>query len=418
MEDHTLYQLALARIHGIGPAYTKKLIKHFGDAASIFHAGRSELERTPLPHHLIDAILGFSGYPRLRNELRHLHQLGARTLFFTDPGYPHRLLPFSNAPALLFYQGTADLNAAKIIAVAGTRQPTEYGRQTTAKLIRELARPGLVILSGLAFGIDAVAHHTAIKCHLPTIGVLGHGLDHLYPAQHRGLSRDMRRQGGLLTSFFHEKGPESHTFPVRNRLIAALCDALLVIESSLDGGSLSAVAAALACQKKIFALPGRITDEKSQGCLRLIHEQKAIPLLSADQLKAAMTWDWPTGHLSHQPALPFSPTEQTNPELHHSEHDHPELLQSAQPSSQQPHPNLAHPNPKTIGHHPDTETAGHHPALETQLINLLTEKQPRSFEDLITLTHQPIPSISIALLNLEIKGIIRSLPGRRYRLAC
>jgi DNA processing protein len=389
MEDHTLYQLALTRIHGIGPVHTKQLIGYFGDAASVFHADRIELERTRLPNHLIDAILGFSDYPGLRKELRHLQQIGARTLFFTDPDYPRRLLSFPKAPAILFYQGIADLNAEKIIAVAGTRKPSEYGKQITANLIRELARPGLVVLSGLAFGIDAIAHKTAIKYRLPTIGVLGHGLDHLYPAEHLGLSRDIRRQGGLLTSFFHETTAESHTFPARNRLVAYLCDALLVIESGLDGGSLSTAKAALEFQKKIFALPGRITDEKSQGCLQLIHEKKAIPLLSADQLQATMGWDWPAAHTSHQPALPFSSTKQTSPEQA---------------------------DPENAGNQSIPENADTHPALETQLINLLTEKQPRSFEDLITLTHQPIPSISVALLNLEIKGIIRSLPGRRYHL--
>jgi DNA processing protein len=396
MEDHTLYQLALTRIHGIGPVHTKHLIGYFGDAKSVFHADRIALERTKLPHHLIDAILGFSDYPTLRNELRHLQHIGARTLFFTDPDYPSRLLPFPKSPALLFYQGTANLNAEKIIAVAGTRQPTEYGKQITVNLIRELARPDLVVLSGLAFGIDAIAHRTAIKYDLPTIGVLGHGLDHLYPPEHQGLSRDMRRQGGLLTSFFHETQPEYHTFPVRNQLIASLCDALLVIESSLDGGSLTTAAAALASQKKIFALPGRITDEKSQGCLQLIHEHKAIPLLSAKQLNATMGWEWPTGHISHQPALPFSPTQQPNP------------------GNTGNHPDPRDVNPENA----NPENTNTHSPLETQLIDLLTEKQPRSFEDLITLTHQPIPSISIALLHLEIKGIIRSLPGRRYHLQC
>jgi DNA processing protein len=377
MEDHTLYQLALARINGIGPARTKKLVRFFGDAASVFHADRIALQRYGLPAQLIEAILGFSGYPNIRNELRHLQQIGARTLFFTDPDYPQRLLPFINAPALLFYQGTADLNAQRIIAVAGTREPSEYGKQITEKLIRELARPGMLILSGLAFGIDAVAHRASIKYNIPTIGVLGHGLDHLYPPEHSGLSRNMRRQGGLLTSFFHETGPESHTFPLRNQLIAGLADVLLVIESGLEGGSLSTAKAALEYEKKIFALPGRITDEKSQGCLQLIHKQTAMPLLSAKQLFAAMAWEWPIGQIGHQPALPFSPTKQTN-----------------------------------------LENAGTRPPLETQLIDLLNEKQPLSFEDLITLTHQPIPSISFALLNLEIKGIIRSLPGRRYHLAC
>src|SRR5580658_661377 len=239
MEDQALYQLALARIDGIGPVYTKKLIRHFGDAATIFHADQAALERTGLPRNAVTAILEFSGYPALREELRHLGRIGARILFFTDPDYPHRLLKLPNAPALLFYQGNATLNADKVIAIAGTRGPSEYGKEMTGRLIRELACPELLILSGLAFGIDAVAHRTAMKCQIPTVGVLGHGLDHLYPAQHLTLSHDMRHNGGLLTSFLPEIGPGPHTFPVRNQLVAGLCDALLVIESSAEGGSLS-----------------------------------------------------------------------------------------------------------------------------------------------------------------------------------
>jgi DNA processing protein len=372
MEDQVLYQLALARTAGIGPVYTKKLIEHFGDAASVFRADCAALERTGLPRDAITAILEFSEFPALRAELRHLADLGARMLFFTDPDYPRRLLHLPKAPALLFYQGAANLNADKVIAIAGTRDPTEYGKDMTAHLIRELVCPDLLILSGLAYGIDAVAHRAALKYHLPTVGVLGHGLNHLYPAHHLGLSQSMRKEGGLLTSFLPEAGPESHTFPVRNRLVAGLCDALIVIESSAEGGSLSAAKAAREFNKKVFALPGRITDNKSMGCLQLIHKGEALPFLSADHLKAAMGWDHPAGYDSYQPALPFTPTE---------------------------------PAPRKVN------------AIEARLINLLTGKQPLTFEDIISLTRLPIPKISLTLLNLEIKGIIRSLPGRRYLLA-
>jgi DNA processing protein len=399
MENPTLYQLALSRIKGIGTVYTKRLIERFGDAASIFRANRSDLERTGLLEKPIDAILNFSAWPDVRQELYRMQQDGIRPLFFTDPAYPRRLLSLPYVPALLFYQGTADLNATKIIAIVGTRQPTEYGKQTTANLIRELARPDLLILSGLAYGIDAVAHRTAMRCNLATIGVLGHGLDQIYPAEHFGLSLAMRRHGGLLTSFHHEVQPDLYTFPLRNRLLAGLCDALILIESGVEGGSLSAVESALKFKKKVFALPGRITDEKSQGCLQLIHEQKALPLLSADQLKAAIGWDWPASHHSHQPALPFFPT------------SHP-IRNQPEPARSSSEPNRSQPDRAQPLFHPDNS----HRTLEDQLVNLLAGEQPLSFEDLITLTRQPIPSISIALLNLELRDIIRSLPGRRYLL--
>jgi DNA processing protein len=269
----------------------------------------------------------------------------------------------------------------------------------TAHLIRELACPDLLILSGLAYGIDAVAHRAAMKHHLPTVGVLGHGLDHLYPAHHLGLSQSMLKEGGLLTSFLPEIGPESHTFPVRNKLVAALCDALIVIESTDEGGSLSTAKAAHEFNKKVFALPGRITDNKSQGCLLLIHKGEALPFLSADHLKAAMGWEHPAGHDSYQPALPFTPAEPAG-----SERRQPVPQQSQHPTPatcQQP----TEPAPRTVN------------AIEARLINLLTGQQPLTFEDFITLTRLPIPKISLTLLNLEIKGIIRSLPGRRYLLA-
>lgn len=400
MEDQALYQLALARINGIGPAYTRKLIEHFGDAMTVFRADRSALEHTGLPCNVIDSILNFSDYRDVQTELVHLRKLQARILFFTDPGYPRRLQHLSGAPTLLFYQGAVDLNAEKIVAIVGTRSPTEYGKAMTAKLVHELDCPGLLILSGLAFGIDAVAHHTALRHHLPTVGVLGHGLDHLYPAEHRSLFHQMRRQGGLLTSFFHETGPESHTFPVRNQLVAGLCDALVVVESGTRGGSLSAVKAARGFGKKVFALPGRVIDPKSQGCLQLIQKGEALPLLSAEQLKAAMGWQWTPSHASHQPALPFSSaTSIPSPES-------PGRVKPAALRTPQRQASVVH----------EPISPGKAGSLESKLINLLTAKQPRTLEEFITLTRQPVPKISVTLLHLELNGIIRSLAGKRYLL--
>jgi DNA processing protein len=413
MEKNTLCQLALTRIHGIGPVSTKKLIEHFGDAASIFHADRKSLARTGLRDNLVDAVLNFTAWPSLEKDLSRMEHNGIRPLFFTDPDYPHRLQPVSNAPKLLFYQGPADLNADKVIAIAGTRQPTEYGKQMTAAIIRELARPGLLILSGLAFGIDAIAHTAAMKHQLPTIGVLGHSLDHIYPAEHLGLSRSMLRNGGLLTPFPPGTGPENFTFPYRNQLVAGLCDALIVIESDIQGGSMSAAKAAWKFNKKIFALPGRITDRQSHGCHHLIHQHHALPFLSARQLYAAMAWHWPA-HLddrdSHQPALPFYSSQRAplrsirRPVQYSKERSKPI----------QPGETLEQSTPSVLEQEQDPKTE----SLEQELIALLKDKPSLYFENFITLTRQPIPSISLALLNLEIKGAIRSLPGKRYRLPC
>src|SRR5450432_1675505 len=272
MENELLYRIALTRVPGIGPVRTKILIRHFGEAGAVFRAAAGTLEKIRwIGEARARAIKDFREFQAAEKELVFLEKYKIQPLFFTDPVYPTRLLRHRNAPALLFYKGTADLNAPKILAVVGTRTPTEYGRQATDKLIGSLALPDLLIISGLAYGIDAAAHKAAL-CHaLPTIGVLGHGLDRIYPQQHAGMARAMVKAGGLLTGFVTGTEPEEHNFPIRNRIIAALCDALIVVETGFRGGSMLTVNDALACRRKIFALPGRITDNKSAGCNALIH---------------------------------------------------------------------------------------------------------------------------------------------------
>jgi DNA processing protein len=368
MDDQTLYQLALTRLPGIGDVYTKKLIEHFGDARAVFHADASALHQTGIPQKQVDAILQFSAWNELRNELVMLSHEGIRTLFFTDSGYPRRLKEVSDKPPLLFYRGPADLDAERVIAIVGTRTPTDYGRQMTQRLIRQLAQPGLLIISGLAFGIDAAAHKAAMANNIPTVGILGTGLGQCYPREHTGLAKDMRQQGGLLSAFPHNNGPETFSFPLRNRLIAALCDALIVVESGTTGGSLLTVDDAKKYGKKIFAVPGRVTDPKSAGCLRLIREGSAKLLLSGEQLQADMTWQWPAGRTGLQPDLPFPATPANRPEP------------------------------------------------ENQLVELLREKDSLSVDELAAFSRLDAPSIAITLLNLELQGLICPLPGKRYRL--
>jgi DNA processing protein len=414
MEHPSVYQLALRRVRGIGTVYTRNLIKRFGDAASVFRASRSDLEQTGLHTRVVDAILNFTDFRPFVIELNKMQSMGIRTLFFTDPDYPRRLVDLPNAPPLLFYQGVADLNSERTVAVAGTRSPTLYGKQVTATIIRELAQPGLVILSGLAFGIDVVAHRTALENDMQTIGIIGHGLYHVYPAEHAGFFRKMRQQGGLLTPFPPETKPERHTFLIRNKLVAALCDTLLIMETGTVGGSLSAADAAREFGKKIFALPGRITDEKSLGCLHLIDQQHAAPLLSANQLNAAMGWQWAAGSDSHQPRLPFATPTHPLASLPTSAHPTPSPLTPAHHNP--PHPTSNRPDPSHPAA-PQLRSNQPLPPIETQILQLLRGQQPLTFEDLINMTQQTARDLSVALLNLELRDAIKSLPGRRYQPA-
>ena len=355
----------------------KKLVSRFGDPKSVFEAGRPALIRAELHNHQIDALLQFGAWSDLRQELAMLEQRGIRILFYTEPDYPRRLLSLPDFPPLLYYRGTANLNAQRVIAVVGTRRPTDYGRQITERLIRELAQPDCLIVSGLAFGIDAAAHTAALQYEVPTIGVLGHGLAYVYPREHTALASSMRQHGGLLTSFDYKAKAEYYSFPIRNGLVAGLCDALIVVETGEKGGSLNTVKKALEYKRKVFAVPGRVTDNKSQGCLRLIAEDNAKLLVSGEQLMAAMSWHWPAGRTGVQAALPFATGAATPPPL---------------------------------------ATAASRPDPERQLVALLQEKDSLSIDELATFSRLDTPSVAISLLNLEIDGIIRPLPGQRYRL--
>jgi DNA processing protein len=363
MEEDTLYQVALTRTPGIGAAHTKKLVDLFGSAKAIFHAEKKALAQAKIPHEAVDRIASFNDWATLKNELALLEKKGIRTLFSSDKDYPQRLLQCSVYPPLLFYKGKADLNSKKIIAVVGTRGPSEYGRQITEQLIRQLTQPELLIISGLAYGIDACAHSAALKNNIPTVGVLGHGLAHIYPHEHTRLAGDMLAEGGLLTSFSLNTSPEPYRFPIRNNLVAGLCDALLVIETGKKGGSLLTVEKAHTYQRKVFAVPGRLTDHRSAGCNSLIQ-----------QLQTRMGWEWPAGQMGVQARLPF--------------HD------------------------STNGH-----TTSDQKPQEKILLKLLTETRSLSLDELSTRSRLDISAVAIHLLNLELQGLIIPLPGQRYRLS-
>ena len=373
MEADTLYQIALTRTRGIGAAHTKKLVDHFGSAKAIFHAEKKALTQANIPHETADRIASFHDWATLENELALLEKKGIRTLFSPDKDYPQRLLRLPHTPSLLYYKGKADLNTKKIIAIVGTRGPSDYGRQITEQLIRQLTQPDLLIISGLAYGIDACAHTAALKNNIPTVGVLGHGLAQIYPHEHTRLADDMLAQGGLLTSFPLNTRPEPWNFPTRNDLVAGLCDALLVIETGKKGGSLLTVKSAHTRNKKVFAVPGRLTDHRSAGCNSLIRQGRAEMLLSGQQLQTSMGWEWPAGQMGVQARLPFHTST------------------SKQTTNEQ--------NPQ-----------------EKMLLKLLTETKSLSLDELTTQSQLEISAVAIHLLNLELQGLISTLPGQRYRL--
>jgi DNA processing protein len=347
-------------IPGIGPVYAKKLLDHFGDAESIFKASPSSLaEVVGIGAVRAKAICQFHQFPVAEKELLFVEKYGIRCLFFTDKDYPQRLLSLKEAPVLLYYKGNADLNSPRIVSIVGTRNPTEYGKRMAERFVKDLAVCGPLVISGLAYGIDAIAHEAALKHSLPTIGVLGHGLDQIYPSQHKALAREMVKHGGLLTHFNTSAEPASHNFPVRNQIVAGMSDALVVVETDLKGGSMLTVSDALRYKKKIFAFPGRITDRASTGCNKLIQEGDARLLSHASQMSVEMGWS-----SVEKPCVPV--------EINLSDSE------------------------KTI-------------------LRLLREKEA-SLDQLSAQTQLGSTAIAMALMNLELKGLVQTLPGKMCRL--
>ncbi|MBI3519205.1 MAG: DNA-protecting protein DprA [Bacteroidetes bacterium] len=289
------YQIGLTLLDGVGDVLAKNLVAYCGSAEQVFKTGKTQLEKIPgIGAYTSNAIYKSKAVlQRAEQELEFINEQSIQPLFFTDKNYPQRLKNCVDSPVMLYYKGTADLNADKIVAVVGTRTPSAYGKSTTEKLIEDLTDSGCLVVSGLAYGIDITAHKAALDHGLNTIGVLAHGLDRVYPAVHSNYAERMVSQGGLLTEFLSETNPDKENFPKRNRIVAGMCDALVVVESKRGGGSLITATIANSYNKDIFAFPGKAGDILSEGCNGLIKSHRANLIESAADLLYMMNWNEP-----------------------------------------------------------------------------------------------------------------------------
>ena len=292
MTNDLLYQLALTTIPNIGAVHAKILLQHY-EVKDIFKAKRQDLEKIEgIGTIRAKRIKEFHDFKKAEDEIVFIEKYKIRPLFITDKEYPQRFHNCYDPPSMLFYKGTADLNAPKIIGIVGTRNNTDYGKQSTEKLVKDLTLQNVIIVSGLAFGIDTIAHKAAVKNDIPTIGALGHGLDIIYPSENTGLAKDMiKHGGGLITEFFSKTKPDKHNFPQRNRIVAGLCDATIIVETNIKGGSMITAELANGYNRDVFAIPGKITDTKSSGSNYLIQNNKAILLTDAQELVSMMGWE-------------------------------------------------------------------------------------------------------------------------------
>jgi DNA processing protein len=360
-----LYLISLTRVPQVGCIHARTLLQHFGSAEAVFKSSASALEKIEgIGRIRAQSIKTFRDFPVSEKEINFLQRYGIRPLTIGDADYPQKLLSACDAPILLFYKGNTDLNAPRFISIVGTRRNSDYGKQATEKIIQDLAPYGVTIVSGLAFGIDAIAHKQALKQGLPTIAVLAHGLASLYPAEHNLLSKQILKQGGLITEYISQVKAEKHHFPIRNRIVAGISDCTIVVETAVKGGSMITADLANGYFKEVFALPGRTTDFRSAGCNWLIRNNQATLLDNVQDLVRMMGWE-----------------ERIRP-VNNNQGDLFIALNE----------------------------------VEQRIMDLLKERQQMHIDVINGTTGFPNSRNAGALLGLEMKDLIYSIPGRIYRL--
>jgi DNA processing protein len=366
MQKDLLYQIALTLIPNIGDVNAKALVNHFGTAEAIFSASKKEINSIEgIGEIRAKSIKDFKDFSRAQTEIEFIKKYKIQPLFLTDEKYPKRLLNCYDSPPLLYYKGNVDLNVSKIIAIVGTRSHNEYGKNLCETLVEDLVQEDVLIVSGLAFGIDSIAHKACDKNNIKTVGVLAHGLDRVYPSQNTQLAKQMINCGGLLTEFKSNTNPDKQNFPGRNRIVAGISDAIVVIESGLKGGSLITAELANGYNKDVFAFPGRVGDNKSEGCNYLIKSNKAGLIVDAKDLLENMGW------------------------------------------SQQKKPEAKKQKELFIELSPD----------EKILIDILQLNENVHIDELHYKSKLSSSAVAQALLMLEMEGIISSLPGKIYKIA-
>lgn len=365
--DELLYQIGLTLINGIGDGHAKNLLAHCGSAGAVFEANKTSLLKIPgIGEVAANSLINGKGVlHEAEQEIRFIEDNDIAPLFFTDSDYPQRLKFCHDSPILLYYKGNANLNTQKVVAVVGTRLPSDYGKEQTEKLISELKGSGILVVSGLAYGIDILAHKKALENDLDTVGVVAHGLDRIYPSAHENIAMKMQKMGGLLTDFRSGTNPDAVNFPKRNRIVAGMCDALVVMESKRDGGSLITATIANSYNKDVFAFPGRTIDSQSEGCNAFIKMNRASLMESAADLFYIMGWDTETKPKNKDPQIPL-------------------LLKLNEE--------------------------------EQKIVNAFVNKKQVHMDEISYVSSFPVSKVSSLLLQLEFSNVIKSHPGKMYSL--
>lgn len=292
MDRQKIYEIALTLVPGIGDVNGKKLVAYCGGAEAVFCESRKALMQIPgIGEQTVNCISSQKTMLRAESEAFFMEKNGVQPLFYLDTDYPKRLQHCHDSPMMLYYKGNADLNAARAVGIVGTRNITDYGKHVIDEIVEEMSADNILVVSGLAYGVDTMAHKSALKYDLATVGVLGHGLQIIYPADNYKLAHNMLARGGILTEFLSDTKPDRENFPKRNRIVAGMIDCLIVVESALKGGAMITAEIANSYDREVFAIPGRMGDIYSEGCNNLIKTNKANLMISAADMRYIMRWD-------------------------------------------------------------------------------------------------------------------------------
>ncbi len=364
-ETRQFYQIALSFVSGVGIKTVRTLLRYYETAEDIFRASPRELKSIEGMGEVKAKLFRSAEIlARAEKELKFIQEQNARVLFVNDTGYPGRLLNCEDAPVLLYCKGSAVLDKSRVIAVIGTRKHTDYGQRVTEDLISGLeGKEDTLVISGLALGIDTIAHKSSLRVNIPTVGVMGHGLDRIYPYSNKALSGEMLQQGALLTEFPSGTRPDRQNFPVRNRVVAGMSDVTVIVESDVKGGAMITAYIAHSYNREIAAFPGRVSDSRSSGPNLLIRRNIAAMIRHTDDLLELMNWDTGQNRKVRQQRLfpDLSPEEQC-------------------------------------------------------ICDLLAAKDSLHADELLLKTGFTSPLLAAVLLQMEMRDLVRALPGKHYRL--
>lgn len=363
--DAVLHKIALSAVEGIGPATARRLIDAFGSASGVFDARPADWSAVDgVAPRVVEQILSRSVLAEAEKEVRFVEENNIRVAFIGEENYPVRLRQCPDAPVILYMKGDFNPNQRRILGVVGTRNATSYGKDICKRIVEEMAGENILVVSGMAYGIDYCAHKAALDAGLPTVAVFAHGLDTIYPSTHRKTAEAMLVNGGWVSEFRSQTQMDRHFFPRRNRIVAGLCDGVLVVESDKKGGSLITADIANSYSREVMAIPGKASDLRSKGCNWLIKTDRAVLVENSADILKQLNWD---------PA--------SNPNKAVQLEVFPSLSDEA-----------------------------------LSLARCLQQSGPVSIDSLADIVGKPVRVVSAILLNLEMEGVVKALPGKRFRI--